>query len=190
MFRLYRIASFTPARKPFQIDLQFKVKNSDFGAISVTERSCAWPILKMERHISDRFCPILWRSVNRYSDRSGSEEVGIRTRIPWDRSKYSGLRTGILFTRLSADCPGMKFDVCERLVPVLCRCCSHYPGCVSTRNIHSLRSRRYEINGRKKKRTREETRVSRHVSPSRAPVLSCAHFLAPATQAKTYTDSS
>ena len=120
MFTLRRIASFTPARKPFQIDLQFKHKNSDFGAISVTERSCASPILKVERHISDRFCAILWCTVNRYSDRSGSEEVGIRTGIPWDGSKYSGLRTGILFTSLSADCLGMKFDVCERLVPVVC----------------------------------------------------------------------
>ena len=82
MFTLRRIASFTPARKPFQIDLQFKHKNSDFGAISVTERSCASPILKVERHISDRFCVIFWCTVNRYSDLSGSEEVGIMTGIP------------------------------------------------------------------------------------------------------------
>ena len=82
MFTLYRIASFTPARKPFQIDLQSTHNNSDFGAISVTERSCASPILKVERYISDRFCAILWCTVNRYSDRSGSEEVGIRTGIP------------------------------------------------------------------------------------------------------------
>ena len=41
MFILYRIVSFTPARKPFQIDLLFTHKNSDFGAISATERSCA-----------------------------------------------------------------------------------------------------------------------------------------------------
>ena len=82
MFRLDGIASFTPARKPFQIDLQFKHNNSDFGAISVTERSCASPILKVERHISDRFCAILWCTVNRYSYRSGSEEVGITTGIP------------------------------------------------------------------------------------------------------------
>ena len=142
MFTLERIASFTPAPKPFQICLMSTHKNSDFGTISVTERSCASPILKVERHISDRFCAILWCTVNRYSDSSRSEEVGARTGIPGDGSKYSGLRTGILFTSLSADCLGMKFDVCERLVPVLCRCCSHYPGCVSTRNIHSLRSRR------------------------------------------------
>ena len=37
MFTLDWIASFTPARKPFQIDLQFTHKNSDFGAISVTD---------------------------------------------------------------------------------------------------------------------------------------------------------
>ena len=82
MFTLRRIASFTPAQKPFQIDLQSTHKNSDFGTISVTERSCASPILKVERHISDRFCSILWCTVNRCSDRSGSEEVGITTGIP------------------------------------------------------------------------------------------------------------
>ena len=36
MFTLDWIASFTPARKPFQID-QFTHKNGDFGAISVTD---------------------------------------------------------------------------------------------------------------------------------------------------------
>ena len=36
MFTQDWIASFTPARKPFQID-QFTHKNGDFGAISVTD---------------------------------------------------------------------------------------------------------------------------------------------------------
>ena len=67
MFTLDRTASFTPARKPFQID-QFTHKNSDFGAISVTDkRSCASPILKEERHILARFGAMLWCTVNRYS---------------------------------------------------------------------------------------------------------------------------
>ena len=39
----YRIV-FAPARKPYQIGLQFTHNNGDFGAISVTERSCAAPI--------------------------------------------------------------------------------------------------------------------------------------------------
>ena len=39
-----------------------------FGAISVTERYCTALILKVERHISDRFFAILWCSVNTYSD--------------------------------------------------------------------------------------------------------------------------
>ena len=59
MFTLYRI-NFAPARKSNEnhtgydfFDL-FTHKNGDFGAISVTERSCASPIFKVERYISDR----------------------------------------------------------------------------------------------------------------------------------------
>ena len=65
---------------------------------------------------------------------------------------------------------------------------------------HSLRSRRLEVVGTKKKRAREkETREGRGergeessltpcVSPSRAPVLSFArYFQAPATQANSIT---
>ena len=73
MFILYRIVSFTPARKPFQIDLLFTHKNSDFGAISATERSCAALTSKVDRHVLDRFCGTLWCSVNKYSDLCGSE---------------------------------------------------------------------------------------------------------------------
>ena len=46
-----------------------KKKNGCGGAISVTERSCAVPTLKVGRHISDKFCAILWWSVNTYSAR-------------------------------------------------------------------------------------------------------------------------
>ena len=48
-------------------------KNGCGGAISVTERSCVLPISKVEVHISDRFCAILWRKVNTYSARRGSK---------------------------------------------------------------------------------------------------------------------
>ena len=51
----------------------FRAKNVDFHAVSVTEQSCFASISKVERHVSDRFCAILWCSVNTYSDRSGSE---------------------------------------------------------------------------------------------------------------------
>ena len=53
MFTLYRIA-FAPARKPYRIRLLFTHENGDFGAISVTERSCAAPISKLMSPISDR----------------------------------------------------------------------------------------------------------------------------------------
>ena len=41
------------------IGLLFTGKNGDFGLISVTERSCAAPVSKVERCISDRFCVTL-----------------------------------------------------------------------------------------------------------------------------------
>ena len=48
-------------------------KKFDFAAIFVTERGCTAPILKVERHISDRFCATLRWSVNTFLGRSGSE---------------------------------------------------------------------------------------------------------------------
>ena len=45
--------TFAPARKAYWIGLLFTHKSGDFGAISVTERSWAAPISKVESHISD-----------------------------------------------------------------------------------------------------------------------------------------
>ena len=56
MFTIYQIA-FAQARKPYLTRLLFTYRNGDFGAISVTERSCAALISKGESHIlflSDR----------------------------------------------------------------------------------------------------------------------------------------
>ena len=41
---------FAPARKPYQIGPLLTHKNGDFGAISVTERSCAALIFKEDSH--------------------------------------------------------------------------------------------------------------------------------------------
>ena len=46
-------------RKPNRIGLPLMGKKGDFSAITVTERSCAAPILKVERYISDRFLLVL-----------------------------------------------------------------------------------------------------------------------------------
>ena len=43
------------ARKPYQKALLFTHENGDFGPTSVTERSCAAPKVKKDRHISERF---------------------------------------------------------------------------------------------------------------------------------------
>ena len=50
MLTLCRVA-LAPARKLYRIELLFTHKNGDFGAISVTERSCAAPISKVESYI-------------------------------------------------------------------------------------------------------------------------------------------
>ena len=42
----------------------------------MTERSCVPPISKVERDIADRFCAILWYSVNTFSARRGSNDDG------------------------------------------------------------------------------------------------------------------
>ena len=40
--------TFAQARKPYRIELLFTHNNSDFGTISVTERSCVAPISKVD----------------------------------------------------------------------------------------------------------------------------------------------
>ena len=90
----------------------FAHTNGDFGAISATVRTAPRRIF--------------WCSVNRLSDPSKSEKAGARSVIHWNGSKYSGVRTGIYFTKLPANCSGTMFDVFQRLVPVLCRRCSYY----------------------------------------------------------------
>ena len=61
MWTLHQI-TFAPAGKPYRILLELlftHTENDDFNAVSVTERSSAAPILKVERHISDMFLLIL-----------------------------------------------------------------------------------------------------------------------------------
>lgn len=53
MLTLYQIA-LAPERKPSQIVLLFTHKYGDFGANSLTERSCLAPMPKVERHTLDR----------------------------------------------------------------------------------------------------------------------------------------
>ena len=56
-------------------------ENGDFGWISMTERSCAATISKVDHILSDSLCASLWCSVSTYSDRRGSKRVGVRTGI-------------------------------------------------------------------------------------------------------------
>ena len=70
---LSKIVALARERKPYRIRLLFTHKNSDFGAISVTEQSCTALISEMEHRILDKFGAIFKYSVNRYWDRTGSE---------------------------------------------------------------------------------------------------------------------
>ena len=74
MFTVYRIA-FAPTRKPYRIGLVFTHKNGDFGAISVTERSCAAPISKAGGASHIGRCASYFGAVitGTYSDPSGRE---------------------------------------------------------------------------------------------------------------------
>ena len=65
MFILYQVA-LAPGRKPHLVGLLFTHGKGDFGAISVTKRSCASPIAKVLCHFLDLYGPVsLCGSVNR-----------------------------------------------------------------------------------------------------------------------------
>ena len=49
-----RGAAFAPARKSYRVEPLFTHKNSGLEAVSLEERGCDAPILKVDRHISDR----------------------------------------------------------------------------------------------------------------------------------------
>ena len=59
MFTLSRIA-FAHALKPYRTGLLFTHKNRDFGAISVTERSCVAQITEVESRKSERHSHYCW----------------------------------------------------------------------------------------------------------------------------------
>jgi len=79
LYTLYRIA-LAPTRKPYRIGHLFTQKNGGFDAISLTERSCAALILKLDRHISDR---LMWTGI---SDSTGSKWV-----VACENSRFASL---------------------------------------------------------------------------------------------------
>ena len=70
MFTFYRVA-FAPARKPYRIGLLFTHNNGDFGAISVTERSCPHVISKLESHIWDKCSHYTGQILRRHKNHIG-----------------------------------------------------------------------------------------------------------------------
>ena len=94
----------------------FTHKSGDFGAISVTERSCTATILQVDCHISDRFLPLF---VTVFSG-VWTVRVGERTGTHLDGSKYSEVRTGIQCTRPSrSTVPARVQKVSKVCEPVL-----------------------------------------------------------------------
>ena len=99
MFIQHQI-TFAPPRKSYWIRLLSTDKNDCSGAISVTEqRSCAAPISKVGRHISDRVWTILysavWTPVRPVAEVNKKSEPGTKR----DGSKYSGVRTGLSYIK-------------------------------------------------------------------------------------------
>ena len=73
-------------KKPYRIRLLFtQKKNGDLSAINVTKQSCAAPIPKVERHLSDRFCASLWCGMNRFRTLA---EVNNKSFRFWDEEDY------------------------------------------------------------------------------------------------------
>ena len=104
--------SFWAATKIMSIEtdrafVQTQETDVDFVAISGTDQSFAASITKVESHISDRFCAILWCSVNTV-DKWGGRGTH------WGGSKYSRVRTGNERTKPSR--PTMLLGRCERLL--------------------------------------------------------------------------
>ena len=97
--------------------VQTQETEADFVAISGTEQSCAASITKVESHISDRFCAILWcsehllgpsrKSISRSEDWNPLRREQIFRSEDWN----------LVHQTLSANRRGTMFDVCERLVP-------------------------------------------------------------------------
>ena len=100
------------------IRLLFTRKNGDFGAISVTGRNCTAPVCRKwsatYRMGLVTHSGLVWLG-------RGPEPVEMEVNI-----QEGGL--GFMEQTLSSNRSGTMCDVCEWLVPGLCRCCSHYNG--------------------------------------------------------------
>ena len=67
IFTLLRVnIAFAPAWKPYRIGLLFTHKNGDFGAISVTGRSCAVPSSRLKSHIWNRCSQCRTKSIRSF----------------------------------------------------------------------------------------------------------------------------
>ena len=109
--------SFCAVKKIIPHKLLFTHMNGCDVTISVTERSCAAPISKVERDLSDRFFAVLWCKVNTYSACCGSKEVGVTTGTEVNIQEW-GLES------MSAPNPlgqPLQHDVCAA------KLCSHVP---------------------------------------------------------------
>ena len=70
--------AFTPARKSYRVELLFTHKNSDLEAVSLEQRGCDAPTLKVDRHISDRsLCYSSWQSFD--SEVGGDDSTNVYT---------------------------------------------------------------------------------------------------------------
>ena len=67
------------ARKSYRVELLFTHKNSGLEAVSLEERGCVAPILKVDRQISDRSAMLLFVAVIWLRGRGGGDSTNVYT---------------------------------------------------------------------------------------------------------------
>ena len=118
MFRHYYPIAFAPAQKLYQIGFLFTHKNGDFGAISVIKGSCATPISKVGRHISDKFCALLSCCVKTHLTLAEVNKLGRRLEPTKSRKEiFRSENWNSMHQTISDNCTCTMFDVCGRIVP-------------------------------------------------------------------------
>ena len=91
----------------YRIGLLFKHKNGDFGAISVTERSCTTPMSKVRRHISLVFSVTPFKidqNMNQNRSIDKVQNLGNERRYIYRDPRQDSGQKNILYTRYPKKC--------------------------------------------------------------------------------------
>ena len=141
LYSLCRVA-FTTARKPYRIWLQFTNKDTDFGAISLTERSCAAPISKGDVDLlTSRACEREARSYERGA--RSAIEPGPTT--PDQKTKRTTLRKSK--GDVTRDDSQRRFSAQHSVATLLRHCFEWLQHCSSIATMSCVKNRCCESSG-------------------------------------------